>query len=145
MFQIELFSLFLQIVSVIILMKLLNWSLIQPVLRIAEERASSVHGDTEATEKLLADAESRRNELSQKQADVRREVQNFHEKQTGKASDEARATLEEVSKRTDFEVEEALKTLNQDVENARPDLERRAGELAELIERKLIGLSLIHI
>lgn len=139
MIQIDLFSLFLQIVSVLVFMVILNRVLIKPVMSVAEERSTTLEGDEQGAATMLAEARAKREELARKQQEARDTVAAELRKATETASQEAEATKAETSKRTEMQIEEALSSVRKDVEQARPELEKQAGELAEMMERKLVG------
>jgi F-type H+-transporting ATPase subunit b len=137
--QIDLFSLILQMASVLVFMFALHRVLLKPVIGIVESRDKDLQADRTAAETLLEQAGAKRQEVEAQRQQVREEVRSYRMELLAEANADGAELLKAVNQRTEKEYETAIADLHADLAQARPDLEKEAATLASLAERKLLA------
>ncbi|HID97132.1 MAG TPA: hypothetical protein EYP57_02950 [Thermodesulfobacteriaceae bacterium] len=132
-------SLFVEIISVLILMVLLNSMLFKPVRRMLEEREAKMSAVESDIEKYHRNAEQLVENYNNKLAEARAAGQQERDRLAAEAREEERQLAEASSKEAAARKEELLAGLSAQVETARKDLDAKAESFAVEIAQKLLG------
>ena len=132
-------SLWIQVISILVLIAILNSIMFKPIRRMLQEREAKMSGIQEDAEKYERNAEQLLENYNVKLADARKRGQAEREKLKEEARSEEHAILEESSKEAAARKEELLAQLGSQIEAARGELKAQSESFAAQIAEKLLG------
>ena len=127
-----------QFVWFIATLAMLNVIIIQPYLKVREERAEATTGSREDAEEMDERAEQLREEFDDKMAGARRDAMEVRESLRGQGVAEQEDIVSEVRAELSEKLEAERATIQEKVSAAEADLDARAKELAELMVAKVV-------
>ncbi len=135
-------SLWIQVISILFLMFILNTILFKPVRRVLEERESRMSAIREDIEKFERNADSLLSSFNRKLAEARKKGQEERGRLKQEARDEEKQLFEESNKEAEAKKAELMAELTSQIDAAKKELMDKAEAFAMEIAQKLLGRAL---
>ncbi|NDY42071.1 ATP synthase F0 subunit B [Dissulfurirhabdus thermomarina] len=132
-------SLWIELVSMLVLMFLLNAMLYKPIRRLLEEREARMAAIRSDVEKFRRNAEQLLADYSRKLDEARRSGLAEREGRKKEAREEERRLLETSAKETEVRKQQMLTELHAQIGKAREELRAQVENFAAEIAQKLLG------
>ncbi|MGB9711983.1 MAG: hypothetical protein ACP5SG_01925 [Dissulfurimicrobium sp.] len=132
-------SLWVEVISVLVLMAILNSMLFKPIRRILEERRSKMDAIQADADRFARNAEQILDSFNKKMAEARKSGQSEKERLKGEARKMERELLESSGKEADAAKQRLMAELSAQIDSTRKDLSAKIEMFAAEIAQKLLG------
>ncbi len=122
-----------------ILVLILSRIFFKPILRVLDERAARIAKDKEAAESARAATEADLKRIEDGLKEARAAADAIRSAAEAEAIKDKSRLVREVQAEGRAEVEKAKAELQREMETLKKDLEKRTAEIAESIEKKVLG------
>jgi F-type H+-transporting ATPase subunit b len=132
-------SLWVEVISVLVLMGILNAMLFKPMRRMLEERRSKMDSIQGEAERFTRNAEQMLDSFNKKLAEARKAGQVERERMKGEARKMEHELLESSGKEADETKQRLIADLSVQIASARKELSAKSDMFAAEIAQKLLG------
>jgi F-type H+-transporting ATPase subunit b len=132
-------TLFAQIVNVLVLVFLLNVVLFRPIRKSLKERQARMEADEAAAAQLVDQSQGITGEIRENLTAARRQGVSQKEALRQEASQAEASLMEKVKQEVDAEWARVEKKIKEDIEKARKTLKGQAQSFAQVMAAKILG------